>query len=107
MSTSQYISYPIVAGSSGSVLPVKQTFVLSNTDITNQYVDLSNVALTGSIDARVDGLGPILEGASYDYSVSYTGGVGGNTRITFLNGLATGGVAALVSGNVLQVNYSY
>ena len=43
----------------------------------------------------------------YDYSVSYTGGSGGNTRITFLGDLATGGSAALVAGDSIQVNYAY
>lgn len=94
-------------GSGGSVTPNKETFVLSPTNITNQFVDLAHVALTGSLLIQVKGLGAILEGALYDYSVSYTGGAGGNTRITFLNDLATGGAAALVATDVMQVNYAY
>ena len=90
-----------------SYTPNKETFVLSGTDITNQYVDLAHVAKTGSIIFMVQGSGYLLEGASYDYSVSYTGGAGGNTRITFLNGLATGGNSALVATDVVQVNYAY
>jgi hypothetical protein len=85
----------------------KETFVLSGTDITNQYVDLAQVAKTNSILFMVKGAGGLLEGASYDYSVSYTGGAGGNTRITFLNDLATGGAAALVATDVVQINYAY
>jgi hypothetical protein len=85
----------------------KETKVLSGTDITNQYVDLAHVALTNSINMMVKGAGAILEGASYDYSVSYTGGAGGNTRITFLNDLATGGASALVATDVLQIQYQY
>lgn len=85
----------------------KETFVLSGTDITNQYVDLGHVALTNSVIFMVKGAGSLLEGASYDYSVNYTGGAGGNTRITFLNDLATGGAAALVATDVVQVNYVY
>lgn len=85
----------------------KETFVLGGTDITNQFLDLAHVARTGSLDFQVQGLPPQLEGASYDYSVSYTGGAGGNTRITFLNGLATGGVSALVATDVVQVDYQF
>lgn len=92
---------------SGSDIPNKETFVLSGTDITNQYVDLAHVARTNSILFQVKNAGALLEGASYDYSVSYTGGAGGNTRITFLNDLATGGNAALVATDVVQVNYVY
>jgi hypothetical protein len=85
----------------------KQTEVLSSTDIGNQYYDLAFVALTNSISFLVQGSGSQLEGASYDYTVSYTGGVGGVTRITFVNGLATGGVSALVSGDVIQIQYQH
>lgn len=95
----------IAITSGTSVTPVKETIVLSGTDITNQYIDLSNVAQTDSILFMVQGAGSLLEGASYDYSVNYTGGAGGNTRITFLNDLATGGAAALIAGDVVQVNY--
>jgi len=88
-----------------SLTPKKETFTLSGTDITNQYIDLGFVAVTDSIDFKVKGAGDLLEGASHDYSVSYTGGAGGVTRITFLNDLATGGAAALVATDVIQVNY--
>lgn len=93
--------------SGSSSIPNKQTFVLSGTDITNQYIDLAQVALTNSITFLILGLQAAIEGASYDYSVSYTGGAGGKTRITFLNGIATGGVSALVATDVLQINYIY
>lgn len=95
------------ASPAASHTPNKETFVLNGTDITNQYVDLAQVALTNSIIFMVKGAGYLLEGASYDYSVSYTGGAGGKTRITFLNDLATGGTAALVATDVVQVNYEY
>jgi hypothetical protein len=85
----------------------KETFVLVSGDITNQYVDLAHVALTNSILFQVQGGGAQLEGSSYDYTVSYTGGAGGHTRITFVNGLATGGVSALVAGDVLQIQYEF
>lgn len=92
---------------SSSVTFNKETFVLSGTNITNQFVDLAHVAKTNSILMQIQGGSPALEGASYDYSVSYTGGAGGNTRITFLNAIATGGVSALVASDVLQINYSF
>ena len=85
----------------------KETFVLSGADITNQYLDLTHVAKNNSIIFLIQGLQNAIEGASYDYSVNYTGGAGGNTRLTFLNGLATGGQSALIAGDVIQINYVY
>lgn len=87
--------------------PKKETFTLSAGDITNQYLDLTQVAKTDSIHFVVKGGAPTVEGASHDYSVNYTGGVAGKTRITFLNDLATGGGAALVAGDVVQIVYIY
>lgn len=92
---------------SAGVTGNKETFVLSGTDITNQYLDLAHVAKTGTVDFKVKGSGDLLEGALYDYSINYTGGSGGNTRITFLNDLATGGGAALVATDVVQISYLY
>ena len=83
----------------------KQTFTLAGGDITNQYVDLANVAETDSIDLFVRGGGIMEEGQSY--TVSYTGGAGGNTRITFAGILATAGASALVAGDVLVIKYQY
>lgn len=85
----------------------KELFTLSGTDITNQYVDLAHVAKTNSIDFLVKGGGIQIEGAGQDYTVNYTGGAGGNTRITFVNGLATGGVSALIAGDVVVAKYQY
>jgi len=104
-------------GSSGQVLTVvggipawsataatatngKDTFVLSSTDITNQFVTLSHTPLANSTDLLIQGAGDQLEGASYDYTVS-------GATIVFKNGLATGGVSALVAGDILQVQYEY
>lgn len=81
----------------------KETFTLSAGDITNGYIDLANVATNDTIDLIVLGGGLQMEGASYDYTVNYTGGAGGNTRITWVNDLA----AALIAGDVLQVKYNY
>jgi hypothetical protein len=83
----------------------KETFVLASGDITNQYIDLAVEAAVDSIQFLVRGAGVLLEGASYDYSVNYTGGNGGVTRITFLNDIATGGAGELVVGDVVQVQY--
>lgn len=85
----------------------KELVTLSGTDITNQYIDLAHVAKTNSIDFVVKGGGIMIEGVSYDYSVDYTGGAGGNTRITFLNDLATGGASALIAGDVVVAKYQY
>lgn len=85
----------------------KELFILSGTDITNQYIDLTHVAKTNSVYFAVKGSPSIIEGASYDYSVNYTGGAGGNTRITFLNDLATGGVSALIAGDIVVIQYQY
>jgi len=85
----------------------KQTFVLIAGDITNQFLDLSQVAKTNSINFIVKNGGAMLEGASYDYTVNYTGGAGGLTRITFVNDLATAGASALIATDVVQVQYEY
>jgi len=83
----------------------KETFTLAGGDITNQYVDLANVAETDSIDLFVRGGGIMEEGQSF--TVSYTGGAGGNTRISFAGILATGGASELIAGDVLVVKYQY
>lgn len=92
---------------SGSVTFNKETFILSGSDITNQYLDLAHVARTNSVIFLIQGLQNAIEGTSYDYSVNYTGGAGSNTRVTFLNGLATGGQSALIAGDIVQINYAY
>ena len=91
---------PTWAATAATATNGKDTFVLSSTDITNQYVTLSNTPLANSTDLLVQGGGDQLEGASYDYTVS-------GATIVFENGLATGGVSALVAGDVLQVQYEY
>jgi hypothetical protein len=81
----------------------KETLTLNGTDITNQYKDLAHLISANSLFLSISGI-VVYEGASYDYTLSTVGGV---TRITFLNDLATGGAAALVSGDILQVQYQY
>ena len=83
----------------------KESVTLDGTDITNQYVDLANVALAGSIDFQPDGAMTQVEGV--DYTVNLTGGAGGNTRITFAGDLATAGDAALVATDVVRIKYQY
>lgn len=98
---------PIVVGTTSIAflklvhLPKKQSITLNGTDITNQYVDLSFSAQADSMDLVVDG---IMQAEGSDYSLSVVGGV---TRLTFLGDLATGGAAALVSGDILKVKYNY
>jgi len=77
-----------------------ETFVLSGTDITNQYITLAHTPLAGSVNFRVLGGGNQLEGVGYDYTIS-------GATIVFHNGLATGGVSALVATDILQIQYEY
>jgi hypothetical protein len=77
----------------------KQTFPLSAGDITNGYVDLSNVAVNDSIDFVFNGL---LSREGTDYTVNYTGGAGGNTRISF--GAHT---PALTAADTIIIKYQY
>lgn len=88
-----------------SELNKKESFTLVAGDITNQYVDLLNVAKTDSIIFGVVGAGPSWE--VLDYTVSYTGGAGGKTRISFAGDLATGGATPLIATDVLKVQYQY
>jgi len=101
-----------------SIKPVSFAYTLTSTDITNQYVDIitgngfpssnpiyGTSASVNSLDMNVIGGGQ--QQKTQDYSVSLTGGSAGSTRMTFLNGLATGGVSALVAGDILVFTYGY
>ncbi len=81
-----------------------EALTLSGTDITNQYKDLAQVAITDSIEFFVGG---VWQRPVTDYTISYTGGAGGKTRLTFAGDLATGGAAALVSTDVINIRYQY
>lgn len=83
--------------------PRRLTVTLTSTDITNQYVDLPFVASQDGVFFWV--AGGSQQGEGLDYTVNYTGGTGGSTRVFFANGLATGGVSALVAGDILQLSY--
>ena len=93
-------------GGGSTITYRKETFTLSGTDITNQYVDLAHVAQTDSIHGWADGQPMGIEGSSYEYTVSYTGGAGGNTRISFATRWGTGGVSELVASDLLVFEYS-
>jgi len=81
-----------------------EALTLNGTDITNQYKDLAQVAITDSIEFFVNG---IWQRPVTDYTISYTGGTGGKTRLSFAGDLATGGAAALVSTDVINIRYQY
>lgn len=81
----------------------KAAFTLSATDITNQYVDLADVASDSSVEFMVAGGPSQFEGT--DYTVNYTGGTSSKTRITFAGGLASAGVSALAPGDMISVSY--
>lgn len=77
----------------------KEPFTLSAGDVINGYVDLLNVAKTDSIQFVYSGS---VSKESTDYTVSYTGGAGGKTRITFSAHTPT-----LVAGDVIDIQYMY
>jgi hypothetical protein len=88
------------------ILEVEEILAFDATDITNQYHDLSETALSAAGISVFALNGPIQE-KNVDYSISLTGGAGGVTRITLLGDLATGGAAALEDGDKLVVQYSH
>jgi hypothetical protein len=89
---------------------LSQQITLASGDITNQYIDLAH-PIEGS-SASVNSLsffviGGSIQNKTVDYTVSLTGGAGGVTRVTFSGDLATGGNAALVSGDIIVADYAY
>lgn len=91
---------------SGVINQAEEVISLSAGDISNQYFDISETALTlGCVSVFALG-GPIQE-KGVDYSISLTGGAGGVSRITLLGGLATGGASELEEGDKLVVQYSH
>jgi hypothetical protein len=85
---------------------VEEVLTFSAGDITNQYIDLAETALTSACISLFALNGPI-QLKNVDYSISLTGGESGKTRISLLGDLATGGVAELVEGDKLVVQYSH
>jgi hypothetical protein len=101
-----------------SLKPVSFAYTLTSTDITNQYVDLitgngfpsSNPAYGTSSSVNSVNMNVVSgpqQQKTQDYTVALTGGSAGSTRISFANGLATGGVSALVAADIIVVDYSY
>lgn len=90
----------LVALEGASVEFAQEKLTLSGTDVSNGYVDLAVTAISASINAFVDRLA-IHE--TDDYTVSV---VGGKTRLTFAGALASGGLEALASGDVMTVKYA-
>lgn len=78
----------------------KETFTLSAGDITNQYVTLANTPIANSVMLIVKGGAPTLEGAAHDFTLT-------GAQLDFENDLATGGAAALIAGDIIQVMYQY
>lgn len=78
-----------------------EKFVLTSTDITNQYITLQHQVKHESITAFANRL---AIHPTDDYTVSV---VSNKTRLTFAGEIATGGLSALVAGDVIRVNYTY
>lgn len=88
------------------VLGAKERATLSGTNITNQYICMSHIALNGTVIFAVKAGGLQME--TDDYTVSYTDGAcSGNTKVTFVNDLATGGPSALIAGDIVTTQYLY
>lgn len=76
-------------------VPHKENFVLTNTDISNGYVDLTRLAIA---ESTVVNLGGIEQHEDDDYTVSTVGGI---SRITFIGPL----LAAVVPGDKVYIRY--
>lgn len=80
----------------------QENFTLDGTDISNQYVDLSETANAGSV-ILTPADGPMqIEGVDYTLSDG-----GGFTRVTFAGDLASGGDAALVATDTIYIKYTH
>lgn len=84
-------------------MPRKKDITLDGTMVTNGYVDLDYIANFKSVEMFIENGGPQYEGV--DFSVNYTGGVGGVTRVTFTGPLASGGAQELEAGEILHFTY--
>lgn len=78
----------------------RNIFVLSGTDITNGYVDLTNTAQFQSVVVWPDG--GILQRETSDFSLANTG-PGGVTRLSFAGDLAS----TLEAADALIVNFAH
>jgi hypothetical protein len=77
----------------------EESFTLAALDITNGYLDLSKIACDQSIifQPRFG----IKQKDTVDFTVSYLGGTGGKTRITFIGDLAS----ILEAGDVIDIAF--
>lgn len=77
----------------------EESFTLTGTDISNGYIDLTKIASDQSVifQPRFG----IKQKDTVDFTVSYLGGSGGKTRITFIGDLAT----ILTSGDVIDIAF--
>lgn len=80
----------------------KEAFTLTAQNITDGFIDLVNVAGNTSIILVVQG---VTQRETDDYTVNYTGGASSKTRITFVGGLASGGISALIATDKVDVHY--
>ena len=87
----------------GYIIPTewKHKVQLTNTDITNGYVDLPHLIIPYSLTASMDRL---MIHENEDFTATTVGGI---TRFTFINALAVGGVEELEEGETLFFKYSY
>jgi hypothetical protein len=92
------------SGIKSNIIWHKESYAVPSALSLGAFFDLAHVAEVDSISAFVDRLA-IHEGASEDYSVDYTGGAGGNTRIYFLNTLVGSGSQRLTSGDTVFFKY--
>lgn len=95
------LPYSQITGAPSSPVFNKENITLSSTDITNQFATLAFIVTANSLTLAVDKAYQV-EGDDYILST-----VAGFTRLTFNNALATGGVSALVSGDILNLQYTH
>lgn len=72
---------------------------ITGTDITNGYIDLAKVASRDSV-LMFPRFG-LKQKETVDFTVSYTGGAGGKTRVTFAGDLGS----IIEAGDILDMNY--
>lgn len=77
----------------------KETITVTAAQFTAQAVLLANAPKANSLLMWIDGVMQV-EGVIEDFTVS-------GTTVTFVNGLATGGVSAVVAGDRLRFAYMY
>lgn len=95
----------ILSNNIHAVTSITEYPVLTPTDITNGYKDVS-FPIVGASSAQLGCKGLIQQIQGLDFSVAVTGGIGGVGRYTFLTALLPGGNQALVSGDQLILTYN-